>query len=170
MQKVLFFFTGEGDRHRLPWVSQTGGCYTLCPALREVHGYMMINLYWFVRIKRIFRLTMDNPSFYSDFRTLAGMGRNSSRLARRRIANVNDDLFEDDDVSDPWGKAKRSKLKRNGYLTYWFSSHPVLFVNSKKGFHNLFNLFQVPIQDSEEGRTEAPDVLPYPWGRYRGVW
>lgn len=61
---------------------------------------------------------MDNPSFYSNFRTLAGMGRNSSRLARRRIANVNDDLFEDDDVSDPWGKAKRSKLKRNGYLTY----------------------------------------------------
>jgi len=43
-----------------------------------------------------------------------GMGRNSSRLARRRIANVNDDLFEDEDVSDPWGKAKRSKLKRNG--------------------------------------------------------
>eukprot|EP00116_Pleurobrachia_bachei_P014353 sb/3474615/ len=46
-----------------------------------------------------------------------GMGRNSSRVARRRIANVNhaslaeDDPFEDDEET---GKSKRARIRRNG--------------------------------------------------------
>ena len=48
----------------------------------------------------------------------AGMGRISSRVARRRIANVNpndDTNFGDEDDFDIWStKAKRPKNKRNG--------------------------------------------------------